>query len=227
MIDNGAYLLVKKGDPSQFATRKYLTKDRCTIGRRGTSFQLDITFSSPYISRMHAAFQRIGNDYKIIDLESKHGTEVNGTPLHYSSHILRHGDQISLSKGVAELVFLREVNRLDDTVELPFTQPKIASLLPGLEFHLERREVRIDGTRQPLTGKDMDLLKLLYQKANQAVSFEEIMLTVWPERMLQEGNVPNVGRVEVNALVYRLRKKLRHYGQQITTIPRYGYRLDV
>lgn len=226
MIDNGAYLLVKKGDPNPFSTRKYLTKDRCTIGRRGTSFQLDITFSSPYISRMHAAFQRLGNDYKIIDLESKHGTEVNGTPLH-SSHILRHGDQISLSKGVAELVFLREVNRLDDTVELPFTQLKNTSVLPGLEIHLERREVRLDGSRLHMTGKDMDLLKLLYQKANRAVSFEEIMLTVWPERMLHESNVPDVGRVEVNALVYRLRKKLRRYGQQITTIPRYGYRLDV
>ncbi|MED1781482.1 winged helix-turn-helix domain-containing protein [Brevibacillus fortis] len=226
MIDNGAYLLVKKGDPNQFTTRKYLTKDRCTIGRRGTSFQLDITFASPYISRLHAAFQKIGNDYKIIDLDSKHGTEVNGTPIYHSSHILRHGDQISLSKGVAELVFLREVNRLEDTGELPFTQAKSASLLPSLEIHLERREVRFDGARLHLTGKDMDLLKLLYQKANQAVSFEEIMLTVWPERMLHEGNVPDVGRVEVNALVYRLRKKLRHYGQQIKTIPRYGYRLD-
>ncbi|QDS35713.1 FHA domain-containing protein [Brevibacillus brevis] len=226
MIDNGAYLLVKKGDPTPFTTRKYLTKDHCTIGRRGTSFQLDITFNSPYISRMHAAFHRIGNDYKIIDLESKHGTEVNGTPLQYSSHILRHGDQISLSKGVAELVFLREVDRLDDTVELLFTQPKSASLVPGLEFHLERREVRFDGTRLHLTGKDMDLLKLLYQKANSAVSFEEIMLAVWPERLLHDGDVPDVGRVEVNALVYRLRKKLGSYGQQITTIPRYGYRFD-
>ncbi|MFS0557009.1 FHA domain-containing protein [Brevibacillus sp. 179-C9.3 HS] len=227
MIDNGAYLLVKKGDPNQITTRKYLTKDRCTIGRRGTRSQLDITFSSPYISRMHAAFQKIGNDYKIIDLESKHGTEVNGMPVYHSSHILRHGDRISLSKGVAELVFLREVNRLEATGELPFTQPKNASLMPGLEIHLERREVRFDGTRLHLTGKDMDLLKLLYQNANKAVSFEEIMLTVWPERLLHEGHVPDVGRVEVNALVYRLRKKLRHYGQQITTIPRYGYRLDV
>lgn len=227
MIDNGAYLLVKKGDPNPFSMRKYLTKDRCTVGRRGTPFQLDITFSSPYISRMHAAFQRIGNDYKIIDLESKHGTEVNGTPLYDSSHILRHGDRISLSKGVAELVFLREVNRLEATEELPFPQPKSAPPLPGLVFHLDRREVRMDGTRLHLIGKDMDLLKLLYQNANKAVSFEEIMLTVWPERLLHEGNIPDVGRVEVNALVYRLRKKLRQYGQQITTIPRYGYRLDI
>ncbi|MGO0062978.1 FHA domain-containing protein [Brevibacillus fluminis] len=228
MLGDGVYVLIKKGDPSQLHARKYLTKSELTIGRQGNGVQPDIAFSSPYISRMHAAFRKVGDRYEIADLSSKHGTEVNGNAVCEEAVVLRHGDRISLAKGVAELVFIIEQDELDATRELPLSVTVKESLLTGLDIHIERREVRLDGKRIPLSGKDMDLLVLLYQRANQAVSYEEVMVHIWPERLsFSETTIPDVGRSEINALVYRLRRKLGPYGEQIMTIPRYGYRLEM
>lgn len=227
MLGEGLYVLIKKGDPSQLHARKYLTKDEHTIGRQGNGVQPDIAFSSPYISRMHAAFRKVGNQYELVDLASKHGTELNGSVIHDTAQVLRHGDRISLAKGVAELVFIMEQDELDATRELPLPIARKESLITGLDIHVERREVCLDGKRIPLSGKDMDLLVLLYQRANEAISYEEIIVHIWPERLsFSETSIPDVGRSEINALVYRLRRKLGPYGKQIMTIPRYGYRFE-
>ncbi|MGN7471693.1 FHA domain-containing protein [Brevibacillus sp. SAFN-007a] len=226
-MEDGVYVLVKKGDPELVQKRQFLCKDEYTIGRRGSRLAPDIAFSSPYVSRRHAVIRKFGHRYMIADLGSKHGTEVNGTAIRQTPQPLFHGDLICLAKGVVELVFLAEGSEMDVTREFSF--PLLQSTAPaavssGLVIHLERREIRLDGARIPLTGKDMDLLTLLYQRANQAVSYEEIMVSIWPERMMYaESGVPDVGRAEINALVYRLRKRLGKYGRKVTTIPRFGY----
>lgn len=224
MLDDSVYILIKKGDPDQLQKRKFLTKDVYTIGRRGTQFEPDIPFSSLYVSRKHAVLQKMGNQFAIADLQSKHGTEVNGIEIHDTPHVLRHGDHIVLAKGAVELIFFAEANELDATREFSIPNPAASLELPGLVINLERREIRLEGKRLHLTGKDMDLLMLLYQRANQAISYEEIMVLIWPERLLgTEKMIPDVGRAEINALVYRLRKRLGQYGEKVTTIPRYGY----
>lgn len=219
-------MLIKKGDPEHLQKRKFLHEDECTIGRRGSQLKPDIAFSSPYVSRKHAVIRKIGNQYTISDLESKHGTEVNGVAVHQAPQPLFHGDLISLAKGVVELIFFAEGSEMDVTREFsfPLSTAPASKATPGLLINLERREIRLDGKRIYLTGKDMDLLMLLYQRANQAVSYEEIMVLVWPERLVNtDKSVPDVGRAEINALVYRLRKRLGRYGEKVTTIPRYGY----
>jgi hypothetical protein len=223
-LDDSVYLLIKKGDPEHLHKRIFLTKEECSIGRRGAQAEPDIAFSSLYVSRKHAVIQKQGQQYTISDLDSKHGTEVNGSEILRTPHVLRHGDLISLAKGAAELVFFSEGNELEATREYALPLRSASSDLPGLVINLERREIRLDGERLHLTGKDMDLLMLLYQRANQAVSYEEIMVLVWPERLLNaDKHIPDVGRAEINALVYRLRKRLGPYGEKVTTIPRYGY----
>ncbi|GAB1533154.1 hypothetical protein YSY22_45770 [Brevibacillus formosus] len=170
--------------------------------------------------------RKINNQYSISDLQSKHGTEVNGMPIQQAPHFLYHGDHITLAKGVVEMIFFAEGSEMDVTREFsfPLMNPKETTSTSGLVINLERREIRLDGARIHLTGKDMDLLMLLYQRANQAVSYEEIMVLVWPERLLNTvSSVPDVGRAEINALVYRLRKRLGRYGENVTTIPRFGY----
>jgi DNA-binding winged helix-turn-helix (wHTH) protein len=226
-LEDGVYVLIKKGDPELVQKRQFLRQDEYTIGRRGSQLAPDIAFSSPYVSRRHAVIRKIGNSYTISDLDSKHGTEVNGQSVRQAPQPLFHGDLISLAKGVVELVFFAEGSELDVTREFSF--PLVQSMVStvsttGLVINLERREIRLDGARIHLTGKDMDLLMLLYQRANQAVSYEEIMVSIWPERMIYTDNsVPDVGRAEINALVYRLRKRLGKYGEKVTTIPRFGY----
>lgn len=86
----------------------------------------------------------------------------------------------------------------------------------------------IDGCPLLLSGKHTELLIMLYQKRNQAVSYDEIKVKIWPERITDESQkAPDVGRDEINALIYRLRKKLGSYGERIVTVSRYGYMLDL
>lgn len=224
MLDDSVYVWIKKGDPEQLHQRKFLTKDECTIGRRGSQLPPDIAFSSPYVSRRHALIRKTGKQYAISDLQSKHGTEINGETIYDSPHILRNGDRISLAKGVVEMIFISAGDELEATREFSLPLTADHPLPEGLAINIERREIRLDGERLHLTGKDMDLLMLLYQRANQAVSYDEIMVLIWPERLMNtDSSVPDVSRAEINALVYRLRKRLGRYGDKVTTIPRFGY----
>jgi len=86
----------------------------------------------------------------------------------------------------------------------------------------------MDGKELQLYGKDMDLLMLLYQNMDRAVSYTEIKKDVWPERLFEDSDgVPDVGGDEISALVYRLRKRMGRHGELIKNVPRYGYILDL
>ncbi len=227
-MDLGVYLIINKGDPDQVFSRTYITGDEFVIGRRGSKIQPDLAFSSLYISRKHAIIRRVDDHYQISDEISRHGTEVNGVSIRKAPHILRHGDRISLAGGVVELVFYADENEDDITREIYL--PKEVQDNPEARFviHAERRELIIDGVRFQLTGKYMDLFLALYHRKNEAVSYDELKASVWPERMSnQDEDVPGVEQYEINALVYRLRKRLGKYGQFIVTIPRYGYMLEI
>lgn len=228
MLENSAYVMVQRGELDPPRKRKYIIQQELTIGRQGGGVQPDIVFLNPYISRRHVAIRSVDGQYEIVDLSSKHGTEVDGRPIHNTSCILQHGARISLAKGTAELIFLLEHHDIEATKEFTrdFGRALTEACVGGLTILPERREAYIDGARLPLSGKDMDLLALLYRRSGEAVSYEEIMLHIWPERMSDESSAPDVGRNEVNALLYRLRKKLGPHGAKIVTIPRYGCRFE-
>lgn len=143
--------------------------------------------------------------------------------------MLKDGNVISFAKGEAILKFHNTYEReLDSTLDLPNLNEVIINNFTELMFNIERREIMLDGTLLYLSGKDIELFLLLYQKVNQAVSYEEIKTKIWPKRISKtSGILPDVGSEEINALVYRLRKKLGKHGNRITTIPRYGYMLDL
>ncbi|MGG0753343.1 FHA domain-containing protein [Brevibacillus laterosporus] len=242
MLGVEAYLFIKKGDSNQTTVKKFITETECTIGRRGATYQPDLSFTSLFISRQHAVIRQERNQYVLYDLDSKHGTEVNGQPLQNAPHVLQYGDRITLAKGEAEFIFFTLENDLDVTRE--FIRPLDASKdqmakqvepvavhvnmdVKGLTINVERREILLDGDRLYLSGKDIDLLMLMYERVNQAVSYDEMKVHVWPERTSTVDGLPDVGRAEINALVYRLRKRLGEYGDKIITIPRYGYMLDL
>ncbi|TPG79249.1 FHA domain-containing protein [Brevibacillus laterosporus] len=241
MLGVEAYLFIKKGDSNQTTVKKFITETECTIGRRGATYQPDLSFTSLFISRQHAVIRQERDQYVLYDLNSKHGTEVNGQPLQNAPHLLQYGDRITLAKGEAEFIFFTLENELDVTRE--FIRPLVANkdqvaeqiettpvntAVKGLTINVERREILLDGVRLYLSGKDIDLLMLMYERVNQAVSYDEMKVHVWPERTSTEvDGLPDVGRAEINALVYRLRKRLGEYGDKIITIPRYGYMLDL
>jgi sigma-B regulation protein RsbU (phosphoserine phosphatase) len=78
------------GSPQRFP----LEQDRVTIGR---SRQSDIFLSDQWLSRHHAEIQRGPDGFYLVDLGSKNGTLLNGSPLAERQR-LRGGDVITLGE---------------------------------------------------------------------------------------------------------------------------------
>ncbi len=224
------FLLVEHGDPYKPGFTSKFQKDRFMLGRAWDVYQPDLAFTSLLISRKHAEITLNQGDAYIQDLQSKHGTHLNGIQLEPNQlYKLNHGDKITLAKGEAVVVFNNPVQFDDgETVEFSEALKKAPLATGGLSINLDRREVFVDGKPVQLFGKDIELLLLLYENHDKAVSYDEIKTKIWPERHMDiVAGVPDVGNDEITALVYRLRKKLAGYGDSIVSIPRFGYMLEL
>lgn len=226
-----AFFVIEKGDPyNNGDTVNLYAKDELLVGRSSQIHNPDIAFSSKCISREHALISNRDNLFYITDLTSKHGTFVNNQDIgHHNPHLLKPGDRISLAKEAVVIIFKQPLDIYpDETVDLTGafaegTEPAGV----GLIVHPERREVILDGKDIQMIGKDIELLLVLYNHRKRAVNYAEIKQYVWPERMINPGDTPDVGNEEINALVYRLRRRLGEFGANIKAIPRYGYMLDL
>jgi DNA-binding winged helix-turn-helix (wHTH) protein len=229
MIDQDVYLTIQHGETETKNNIIPITNRETFLGRKWGENVPEVPFMSPYISRKHAVIGMENENFFIVDLISKHGTQVNHTCIENNNPFsLRDGDIISLAKGAAILTFHNTVEKnLGNTLELPSIQDESQEELTGLNVNMGRREILIDGVQIYLGSKDTELFWLLYQNVNYAVSYEQIKVNIWPERFLNDAVKLEVGREEMNTLVYRLRKKLGKYGQNIISVPRYGYMLDL
>lgn len=225
------FLTIEIGDPFAPGTNIVLSAAEVSLGRAGQTYLPDIAFSSQYISRHHAVIRMIDDHYSILDLNSKHGTKINDSALKpHQAYQLHDGDRIRLAKDTV-IITIHKLGETDSDETVNFTSalPSITgNINQNFAVNMERREVLVDGKVMQLFGKDMDLLMLLYQHMDKAVSYSEIKKGVWPERLFEDSDgVPDVGGDEISALVYRLRKRLGQYGELIKSIPRYGYILDL
>ena len=80
--------------PDSLSTKEVLlTKDRTTLGRRSHN---DIVIDSPAVSDEHAVLHTIGADVFIEDLNSAHGTYVNGKSI--KKQLLSRNDIIEIGQ---------------------------------------------------------------------------------------------------------------------------------
>ena len=224
-----AFIIIEKGEPFGQGEVVSLTAGQMLVGRCWETIHPDIAFSNPYISKRHALIEAQHGRFMITDLASKHGTTVNGMDIGFSRpHVLGNKDRISLAKGSVILIF-NQIGKSNSGETINFTDfsPYVEeNILGNLVIHSERREVLRDGKPLQLVGKEMELFLLLYQYRQKAVSYDEIKVKVWPERLMADKQ-PDVGNEEINVLVYRLRRRLGIYGRIIVAIPRHGYMLDL
>ena len=66
-----------------------------TIGREPTN---GLPVRDGSISRFHCRIERLGRQYRVVDLDSRNGTFVNGAPI--KEHILQHAEQLKVGKSV-------------------------------------------------------------------------------------------------------------------------------
>ena len=70
-----------------------IDRDRFVIGRGGDA---DLAVAEPTISRQHAALEREGDGFTLLDLGSTNGTRVNGR--RETRARVRDGDEIELGR---------------------------------------------------------------------------------------------------------------------------------
>jgi serine phosphatase RsbU (regulator of sigma subunit) len=79
-----------------------LDRESMTIGRLPDQ---DIVLRDSFVSRRHAAIHRVDGGYEVVDIDSVHGTWVNGKRIERA--LLRHGDVLQFGSPTAVRVLLQ------------------------------------------------------------------------------------------------------------------------
>lgn len=116
--------------------RMELRKKELFIGRRSDS---DIVLTDPYVSRRHARLLQQNRGYKVVDLNSTHGTFVNGNRVR--ERVLEAGDKIRMGPGPSEFNYMglveqaanRTLNLEESVLQLSSVLPPVASAASELE----------------------------------------------------------------------------------------------
>lgn len=182
--------------------------DRHHIGETltvGRDEQVDLTLMVDGLSRRHASVERRQDGYWVLDLGSRNGTFVNGAALPPGGARLDDGDSIVLGSAVT-LVFR-------DPMATPIA-PRIGRLT-GLWIDSETDAVWVDAQRlePPLSGRQIRLLKLLYDAQGEVVTRPTIIDEVWDDAAAE-----GVSDEALAALIKRLRARLREVESDITHV---------
>lgn len=118
-----------------------LSEANVVIGRRSDS---DIVLLDPYISRQHARVLLKDGDFILEDLNSSHGTFVNGQRI--SERPLTPGDRIELGQGRIEIEFVRTDDKGDGSTtigdeELKQSIMDLSSVIPADSGHSEIEKI--------------------------------------------------------------------------------------
>ncbi|MBO1513205.1 FHA domain-containing protein [Metabacillus bambusae] len=206
-MDTSSFLVIEKAPHYESGDIISLDKANMVFGRESKHWKPDITFNNVFVSRKHFSISFEANSFYIKDLQSKHGTSVNGKILEPNiPEKLATNDKISFAKDLVIMSF--SLRDFDETCELT-------------PINLEEQEKkpnppRLDPLKQnlilknncyALTEKEYKFIEILLQK-KQFVSKDELTHYVWSERFTSNSIDSMVSSEEVNALIYRLRKKI-------------------
>lgn len=226
-METFACLYIVRGDPFRPGTCLNLTAPETVVGRTSAEFSPDFSFTNAFISRKHFVIRKEGETAVLYDSGSRHGTEINGVKAEpHKPYPLQSCDVIKLAKGMTVIHFSYLFG--EQTLELeplgvtqqwdePFGQPSI---------QWEKRECVVGGKRIAMSEKEFLFIRLLHENANRLVTINAIKQTVWTDRLPGPEGVPDVSMDELNALLYRIRKK---YGKDtfvISAVRGSGYILE-
>lgn len=182
----------------------------------GRSSDCRIIVNDRQASRHHARISCTEQGYILEDLGSKNGTYLNGERLTKPARLV-DGDEI----GIAFAARFRFVDA-GATVPLTLEAPR----QPHIRIDPASRSVWVAGQElyPPLSPAQYRLLALLYERAGQVVSREEVVHAVWGE-----GAMEGVTEQAIDALTRRLRDRIAMIDpdhQYVITVRGHGYRLQ-
>jgi two-component system, OmpR family, response regulator QseB len=225
-MDNSPYLIIERGTPFNEGTIISITNPILILGRKGENWNPDLTFDNAFVSRKHAALYSKNGNFFIKDLDSKHGTFLNNQPLIANKKVpLKHQDKISFAHNQVVLTYITQ--RLDETMDIkPFLSEIEKRSSASYQLNPIKQELAIDNRVYFFSEKEYKCIEFLIQNRGQFVSKEEIKERVWPERAYSAGLSPDVSQEELNALIYRIRKKAQD-NLSIENIRGKGYVLTI
>ncbi|MEC0307750.1 FHA domain-containing protein [Paenibacillus lautus] len=210
MMDKSSFLMVERGNPYERGDVIALTKPITVLGRKGQHFDPDIAFDNIFVSRRHAALLYRNGKFSIKDLNSKHGTFVNQKRLDPHDEIpLQHGDTIVLAGDLIVLSF--SILSMDETMDITPLIKQLAAVEAsgGLRLNPFKQELVYGEDVYAFSEKEYKCMELLVNHQGQFVSKDQLKVYIWPERSCGTDEVPDVSSEELNALIYRVRKKTR------------------
>ncbi|WP_071395034.1 FHA domain-containing protein [Bacillus tuaregi] len=218
-----AYLIVESGSPFEKGAFIPINRPQMIVGRRGSNWQPDISFHNIFVSRRHFSISLENDIYFIKDLNSKHGTFVNNQPLIPNEEfILKNSAEISIANKLIKMSF--STSNIEQTADIVPTV-QMCNWVNSFALDPLKQEMSIQGNAYVFTDKEFKCIELLLSRSNQFVAIDELKSSVWKERTQMVGELPDVSSDEVNALIYRVRKKTRDI-IQIENIRGKGYILS-
>lgn len=209
-MDKSSFLMVERGNPYERGDVIALTKPITVLGRKGQHFDPDIAFDNIFVSRQHAALLYRNGKFSIKDLNSKHGTFVNQERLAPHDEIsLQHGDTIVLAGDLIVLSF--SILSMEETMDITPLIKQLAAVEAsgGLRLNPFKQELVYGEDVCAFSEKEYKCMELLVNHQGQFVSKDQLKVYIWPERSYGTDEVPDVSSEELNALIYRVRKKTR------------------
>lgn len=199
-------LLVERGAPYDSGDIIKISKSMI-LGREGSGWIPDVAFNNAFISRKHVRIFEEDDGFYVEDLDSKHGTYLNDDRLcPYKSIFLNPNDRITLANEMVVLTF--SYHSIEETLDLsPFINVNEPVKNTGSIMDSGKQTITINNMAYSLSEKEFKFLELLVENQEEFVSKEEIKLRVWPERFNTTDKIPDVSSEEINAVVYRIRKK--------------------
>lgn len=195
--------------------QQWVIIDTLLIGRDANC---DVVIPDRQVSRQHARITKNGAVVMLEDLGSKNGTYLNGQVL-TEPRQLTEADEITVAF-TQNFLFLSS----DATMPLSSIPPELMSAF-RLRLDESSKRVWVRGVEldPPLSAQQYNLLALLYQKAGEVVSREELINAVWEE------DTRWVTEQAFDALVRRLRERLAQLDSDydyIVTVRGHGLRFQ-
>jgi DNA-binding winged helix-turn-helix (wHTH) protein len=201
-----AFVIVEKGNKQDISRRFPLGENGALIGRAASESHPDIEIHDDYVSRRHAEISYHQNCFRLCDLGSKNGTEIDGQRIK-PGQLFPLKDDSTIGLGIApggpHVVLRFKESPTTVTVCAQEIEYEV-SPLSWLRIDEERREAWVDGKLISLSRKEYDLAVLLYRRAGTVCSRDEIIAEVWPEAK----DPGAVSDATVDQLIHRLREKV-------------------
>jgi two-component system, OmpR family, response regulator QseB len=203
-----SFIIVETGSPYEKGAFLSLDRPKTVVGRKTTDSHPDIPFNNIFVSRNHLEIFRKDEVFFIRDLHSKHGTFVNNRQLEpYQEIRLKDADKISIANGLIK--FSISTSSMEKTADLSGCLQKGAVTIHAVLNPLTN-ELLVGEQSYDFSEKEYKCIELFVHQRDQFVTTEEIKRCVWQERIVSNDDpIPDVSLEEVNALIYRIRKKTR------------------